>query len=44
MLARADVGALRAVILAFHALPEEERTLESARGAFDILREETPRR
>ncbi|MGW4957915.1 hypothetical protein ACWEPL_11875 [Nonomuraea sp. NPDC004186] len=41
VLARACVAALRATVLAFHALPEEERTLESARGlarqAFDIL-------
>ncbi|SEG63969.1 hypothetical protein SAMN05444920_103632 [Nonomuraea solani] len=42
VLARACVAALRATVLAFHELPEEERTLESARGladrAFDVLR------
>ncbi|MEU7745844.1 hypothetical protein [Nonomuraea sp. NPDC049158] len=41
VLSRANVGALRATVLAFHALPEEERTLDSARRlarqAFDIL-------
>lgn len=43
VLSRANVGALRATVLAFHALPEEERTLDSARRlarqAFDILRD-----
>ncbi|MEV0382051.1 TetR family transcriptional regulator [Nonomuraea sp. NPDC050643] len=43
VLARASVAALRATVLTFHALPEEGRTLEAARGlagqAFDILRE-----
>ncbi|MEV0616618.1 TetR family transcriptional regulator [Nonomuraea sp. NPDC050404] len=43
VLARASVGALRATVLAFRELPEDERTVESARDlarqAFDILRD-----
>ncbi|MEV4178658.1 hypothetical protein [Nonomuraea sp. NPDC049709] len=40
---RASVAALRATVLAFHELPEEERRLETARRladqAFAILRD-----
>ncbi|MFB4279769.1 TetR family transcriptional regulator [Nonomuraea sp. MTCD27] len=44
VLARASVAALRATVLAFHELPEEERRLETARHladqAFAILRDD----
>ena len=43
VLARASVAALRATVLAFHELPEEERRLETTRHladqAFAILRD-----